>query len=80
MLFPIVPKEKRDKLGLGIDRKAEERRKKVINGRARAQPGEIKLDAGKIQKLAKVEKKKHDKLQRMFYGNDEVEKYLGGLE
>ena len=79
ILFPLVPKEKRDKLGLGIDKKAEERRKKVINGRAGAQPGEIKLDAGKIQKLAKVEKKKHDKLQRMFYGNDEVEKYLGGL-
>lgn len=79
MLFPLVPKEKRDKLGLGIDKKAEERRKKVISGRAGALPGEIKLDAGKIQKLAKVEKKKHDKLQRMFYGNDEVEKYLGEL-
>lgn len=80
MLFPLVPREKRDKLGLGIDKKAEERRKKLANGRAVAQAGEIRLDAGKIQKLAKVEKRKHDKLQRMFYGNDEVEKYLGELD
>lgn len=79
MLFPIVPKEKRDKLGLGIDKKAEERRKCLVNGRGVARPGEIKLDAGKMQKLAKVEKRKHDKLQKMFYGNDEVEKYLGDL-
>ncbi|KAJ4359040.1 hypothetical protein N0V95_002502 [Ascochyta clinopodiicola] len=79
MLFPLVPKEKRDKLGLGVDKKAEERRKRLINGKGVARPGEIRLDAGKIQKLAKVEKRKHDKLQRMFYGNDEVEKYLGDL-
>lgn len=79
MLFPLVPKEKRDKLGLGIDKKAEESSKGLVNGRAIAKPGEIRLDAGKIQKLAKVEKRKHDKLQRMFYGNDEVEKYLGEL-
>jgi hypothetical protein len=80
MLFPLVPKEKRDKLGLGIDKKAEERRKGLAKGRGVAQAGEIRLDAGKIQKLAKVEKRKHARLQRMFYGNDEVEKYLGELE
>lgn len=79
MLFPLVPKEKRDKLGLGVDKNAEERRKGLLRGRGVAKPGEIRLDAGKIQKLAKVEKRKHDKLQRMFYGNDEVEKYLGEL-
>ncbi len=80
MLFPLVPKEKRDKLGLGIDKKNEERRKKLVNGSAVAQPGEIRLDAGKMKKLAKVEKRKHEKLHRMFYGNDEVEKYLGELD
>ncbi|KAJ4326137.1 hypothetical protein N0V94_000300 [Neodidymelliopsis sp. IMI 364377] len=80
MLFPLMPKEKRDKLGLGIDKKAEERRKMLINGRGVAKPGEIRLDAAKIKKLAKVEKRKHDKLQKMFYGNDEVEKYLGELD
>lgn len=79
MLFPIVVREKRDRLGLGVDRKAEERRTGLVQGRGVAKPGEIRLDAGKIQKLAKVERRKHDKLQRMFYGNDEVEKYLGEL-
>ena len=80
MLFPLVPKEKRDKLGLGVDRKAEERRKKLVNGVGVARPGEVKLDAGKMRKLEKGDRRKHDKLQRMFYGNDEVEKYLGELE
>lgn len=80
MLFPLVPKEKRDKLGLGVDRKAEERRKKLVNGVGVARPGEVKLDAGKVRKLEKGDRRKHDKLQRMFYGNDEVEKYLGELE
>ncbi|KAJ4990028.1 g-patch domain-containing protein [Stagonosporopsis vannaccii] len=79
MLFPLVPKEKRDKLGLGIDKKAEERRKRLVNGRGVAKSGEIRLDAGKMQTLAKVEKRKHEKLQKMFYGNDEVEKYLREL-
>lgn len=80
MLFPLVPKEKRDKLGLGIDKKAEERRKRLVSGGGVARPGEVRLDAGKIQKLAKVEKRKHETLQRMFYGNDDVEKYLGELD
>lgn len=80
MLFPLVPKEKRDKLGLGVDRKAEERSKRLGNGVGVTRKGEVKLDAGKVQKLAKAEKRKHEKLQRMFYGNDEVEMYLGQLE
>jgi hypothetical protein len=79
MLFPLVPKEKRDKLGLGIDKKDHEK-KKVLGGASAADVREGKLDAGKIKKLAKVEKRKHDKLQKMFYGNDEVEKYLGQLD
>jgi hypothetical protein len=79
MLFPLVPKEKRDKLGLGIDKKEHEK-KKALGGASAADIKEGKLDAGKIRKLAKVEKRKHDKLQKMFYGNDEVEKYLGQLD
>jgi hypothetical protein len=78
MLFPLVPKEKRDKLGLGIDKKQHEK-KLALGGASAADVKEGKLDAGKIRKLAKVEKRKHDKLQKMFYGNDEVEKYLGHL-
>jgi hypothetical protein len=79
MLFPLVPKEKRDKLGLGIDKKEHEK-KRALGGASAADVKEGRLDAGKIRKLAKVERKKHDKLQKMFYGNDEVEKYLGHLD
>lgn len=78
MLFPLVPKEKRDKLGLGIDKK-EHTQRKALGGASRADVREGRLDAGKVRKLAQVQKKRDDKLQRMFYGNDEVEKYLGQL-
>lgn len=74
-LFPIVPKEKRDKLGLGVDKKLVEREKKEA-----LTPKDAKLDAGKVRKLAAAQKKKHDKLQQMFYGDDKVERYLGGTE
>ncbi|KAH4209204.1 hypothetical protein HBH64_026130 [Parastagonospora nodorum] len=79
MLFPLVPKEKRDKFGLGIEKKEHEK-KRALGGASAADVKEGRLDAGKVRKLAKVEKRKHDKLQRMFYGNDEVEKYLGQLD
>jgi hypothetical protein len=79
MLFPLVPKEKRDKFGLGIDKKEHEQRK-TLGGASRADVKEGRLDAGKVRKLAQVEKRRHDKLQRQFYGNDEVEKYLGQLD
>jgi hypothetical protein len=79
MLFPLVPKEKRDKFGLGIDKKEHEK-KRALGGASAADVKEGRLDAGKIRKLAKVERKRHDKLQKMFYGNDEVEKYLGHLD
>jgi hypothetical protein len=79
MLFPLVPKEKRDKLGLGIDKKEHEK-KRSLGGASRVDVKDGRLNAGQIQKLAKVERRRHDRLQRMFYGNDEVEKYLGHLE
>jgi hypothetical protein len=79
MLFPLVPKEKRDKFGLGIDKKEHEK-KRALGGASIADVKEGRLDAGKIRKLATVERRKHDKLQKMFYGNDEVEKYLGHLD
>lgn len=79
MLFPLVPREKRDKLGLGIDKK-EHTKRRELGGASRYEVKTAKLDAGKLQKLAKVEKRKHKKLQKLFYGNDEVEKYLGQLD
>ncbi|KAF2255644.1 hypothetical protein BU26DRAFT_512610 [Trematosphaeria pertusa] len=75
MLFPIVPKEKRDKLGLGVDKKQVEREK-----REGTTPKDVRLDAGKVRKLHAVQKRKEEKLRKMFYGNEEVEKYLGELE
>lgn len=79
MLFPLVPKEKRDKLGLGVD-KNEHTKRRALGGATTFEVKEGKLDAGKVRRLAKVEKRKHEKLQKMFYGNDEVEKYLGELD
>lgn len=79
MLFPLVPKEKRDKFGLGIDKK-EHTRRRALGGASAFEVKQGTLDAGKIQKLAKIEKKRHEKLQKLFYGNDEVEKYLGQLD
>jgi hypothetical protein len=72
MLFPIVPKEKRDKLGLGVDKKVVEREKKEALA-----PKGVTLDAGKMRKLAAEQKKKHERLQSMFYGDDKLDKYLG---
>jgi hypothetical protein len=74
ILFPIMPKQKRDKLGLGVDKKQVERER-----REGLVPKVVKLDAGKMRKLAAVQKKKHADLQKMFYGNDEADQYLGGL-
>ena len=68
-----------DKFVLGIDKK-EHTKKRALGGASVADVKEGKLDAGKVRKLATVEKKKHERLQRMFYGNDEVEKYLGELD
>ena len=79
MLFPLVPKEKRDKFGLGVDKK-EHTKRRALGGASAADVKEGRLDAGKVRKLATLEKKKHERLQRMFYGNDEVEKYLGQLD
>ncbi len=78
MLFPLMPKEKRDRFGLGVDRK-EHVAQKALGGATAFEVREGKLDAGRVRKLAGIEKKKHEKLQKMFYGNDEVEKYLGQL-
>ncbi|KAL6703184.1 hypothetical protein ACN47E_010113 [Coniothyrium glycines] len=79
MLFPIVPKEKRDRLGLGIDKNEHVQRKR-LGGASAYEVKQGKLDAGKIKKLESMQKKKHKKYQRMFYGNDDVERYLEQLD
>lgn len=72
MLFPIVPREKRDKLGLGVDKKMVEKERKEALA-----PKGVTLDAGQVRKLDAQQKKRHEKLQDMFYGDDKLDRYLG---
>jgi len=70
--FPIKAKEKNDKLGIGVvlpKDKDLERMKRVR---------EVKLDAGKVRKMAEKEKRRTEKLREAFYMSEDVERYLGG--
>lgn len=66
---PIKAKVKNNTVGLGV----ESRESKDI-------PEEKmeKLDAKKVRKKEVEDRRKREKLQQIFYGNDDVEKYLGG--
>jgi len=68
--FPIKPTPKYDTMGLGLvlPKEEEQRRKEKKVG----------LDAGKVKKLAEKDKRRGERLRQMFYGNMDVEKYLGG--
>jgi hypothetical protein len=67
--FPIKPKPKDDKLGIGVVLPPERERlkKKKLE----------KLDAGKVRKMYEKDKRKGERLREMFYRNDDVERYLG---
>ncbi|KAF2804240.1 uncharacterized protein BDZ99DRAFT_525832 [Mytilinidion resinicola] len=73
ILHPIKAKEKRDTVGLGIKLKSSK------DGKAHVQKRPINLDASKSRKMHDEDKKKHKKLLKLFYRNDDVEKYLGQL-
>jgi hypothetical protein len=68
--FPIKPKPKDDKLGIGVvlPKESERRRKEKPE----------KLDAGKVRKMYEKDRRKGEKLRDLFYRNDDVERYLGG--
>jgi G-patch domain len=68
--YPIKPKPKDDKLGIGVvlPKEADRRKKEKVE----------KLDAGKVRKLHEKDKKKAERLREMFYRNDDVEQYLRG--
>lgn len=66
-LFPVKASLKDDKQGIG--HKASVAATKVVKPQ--------KLDAGKMQKLHKDDRKRHEQLGRMFYGHDDLAKYLG---
>ena len=67
---PIKVKVKYDTIGLGLQLKegvgTQEKNKKL-------------LDAGQARRLEFKNKRKGEKLQEIFYGNDDIQKYLGGV-
>ncbi|KAH8681231.1 hypothetical protein BX600DRAFT_504954 [Xylariales sp. PMI_506] len=67
--YPIKIVEKNDTLGIGvkIPKDIEARKKEKVQ----------KLDAGKVRKMAAEDKKRRERLHQQFYGNGELEKYLG---
>ncbi|KAI0874659.1 hypothetical protein GGS24DRAFT_331962 [Hypoxylon argillaceum] len=67
--FPIKAKSKNDTLGLGV------KIPKDINTKKKEKPK--LLDAKKVRKIVADDKKRHTKLRHQFYGNPDVEKYLG---
>jgi hypothetical protein len=69
MQYPIKVTPKDDKLGIGVKvpKNLEARKKEKVQ----------KLDAKKVRNMAVEDKKRREKLQRQFYGNGDLEKYLG---
>ncbi|KAA8570701.1 hypothetical protein MFRU_011g02340 [Monilinia fructicola] len=68
--YPIKPKPKDDKLGIG---------EVLPKDNGIRKPEKIrKLDAGKVRKLHEKDRKKGEMLREMFYRNDDVERYLAG--
>ncbi|KAI8624547.1 hypothetical protein F5Y19DRAFT_313782 [Xylariaceae sp. FL1651] len=67
--YPIKTKPKNDTLGLGVvvPKDIATKKKEKVQ----------RLDAKKARKMAADDKKRHERLRHQFYGNPEVEKYLG---
>lgn len=71
MLHPIQVKEKRDTVGLGANVKPG--KGPVVKQKVQ------KLNAKEVRKKEEEGRKRSEKLKKMFYANDDVEKYLGFL-
>lgn len=65
---PIKAKAKNDTVGLGVVRKGVKTPEKKVE----------RLDAKQTRKRELEDKKKRERLQEIFYRNDDVERYLGG--
>ncbi|KAK7956971.1 G-patch domain-containing protein [Apiospora aurea] len=67
--YPIKAKQKEDTLGIGVQvpKDLEKWKKEKPQN----------LDAAKVRKKVAEDKKRREKLQRQFYGNPDIEKYLG---
>ncbi|KAI6091414.1 hypothetical protein F4821DRAFT_255233 [Hypoxylon rubiginosum] len=69
MQYPIKVKPKNDTLGIGV---------KVPKNLPVKKEEKVKTyDAKKVRKMVEEDKKRHERLRRQFYGNSDVEKYLG---
>ncbi|KAI2637144.1 hypothetical protein GGS26DRAFT_547517 [Hypomontagnella submonticulosa] len=69
MQYPIKVKPKNDTLGIGVQLP----KNLPVKKKEKAQT----YDAKKVRKMVLEDKKRHEKLRRQFYGNPDVEKYLG---
>lgn len=69
--FPLKAKPKDDTLGLGL------KVPKDLKSRVEKRKQPERLDAKKSRQVAEADKQKGQKLREMFYGNDDVAKYLG---
>ncbi|KAL9135471.1 MAG: hypothetical protein Q9175_003337 [Cornicularia normoerica] len=66
---PIKAKVKNDTVGLGVKMKVD---KKTPDAKVE------RMDAKQVRKKDMEDRRKRERLQEMFYGNDDVEKHLGG--
>jgi hypothetical protein len=66
--FPLKPKPKDDRVGIGVE---------VPKDLPRKKEKPKKLDAGKVRKMAQRDSKRSEQLRRQFFGNPDLEKYLG---
>jgi G-patch domain len=66
--YPIKPKVKDNKLGIGIE---------IPKGLPPPKEKEKLLDAKQVRKMAAKDKKKAERLHRELFGDNKLEKYLG---
>lgn len=77
--YPIRPKAKHDTVGLQETKSVEEEAAKVKTKKIvlRKEDKKVFMNAKEVRKQEQEAKKRAEKLRNMFYGSDEVEKYLG---
>jgi hypothetical protein len=79
---PIKARPKADTAGLGVETKIREydgrgKGKGKAEGRGKPVVAPKTLDAGKVRKMGVKERRKAERLMEMFYGNEDVDRYLG---
>ena len=72
-LAPVRGKLKNDTLGVGFEEKLRKTAGRTVSVEKKAE----KLNAKKVRKLEAEGRRKRARLQEMFYGGDEVQRYLG---